>query len=180
MNIFEYIFPKQCLICSKVGENICNNCIKEIPYTLPSCFICNSLSNEYYTHKDCLEYKVQCFTGWYISKELEISLKKKTDLGIYSTHIQLLDVLISHLNLNKIVENSNVYPIIGKSKDENTLNRILVESIYTSKENKLDTLLIGNRILNKEELKEQIKGLSKEPSHIRILILFTSPTPALL
>jgi len=177
MNIFEYIFPKQCIICSKVGDSICNSCIKDLPYTLPSCFICNNLSNGYYTHEECLEEKVQCFTGWYISKELEKNLKRQIDLGIYSTHIQLLEILILHLKLNEIVENSKIYPINGGNKDEEIINIRLARSLYKSEGIKSNTLLVGNRIVNKNDLIAQVKGLYKEPFHLRILILFKPTIP---
>ncbi|MDY0097100.1 MAG: hypothetical protein RBS01_02000 [Candidatus Dojkabacteria bacterium] len=177
MNIFEYIFPKQCIICSKVGNNICNSCIKDLPYTLPSCFICNKLNNGYYTHKDCLEEKIQCFTGWYLSEELRKNLKRQTDLGIYSTHTQLLEILISHLRLNEVVESSNIYPIKGDDKNEDILNMRLARSISKSEGIKSNTLLVGNRIVRKESLIEQVKGLYTEPFHLRILILFESTIP---
>ena len=179
MNIFEYIFPKQCLICSKIGENVCSNCIKELSYTLPSCFICKKLSNRYWTHKNCLDFDIQCFTGWYLSKNFEYELKKKIEMGIYSTHISLLNILIYHLHLEDIIENSQIYPIQSKNRDINNLNINLAKSINTSVKEKEDILFIGYTIENSNNLLKNIKGLYTEPSHLRILILFDSTIPEL-
>jgi len=176
MNIFDYIFPKYCLLCSKIGEEICDRCLKEIPYTLPSCCICNKLSNGYLTHKDCSKIQFQCFTGLYISNDLRNALEKKMNLGIYTTHIYLLEKIVERLSLSTIIHNSQIYQIQDIKNEINILNSQLANSLRITEEKKDDILLVGNCIGNKEMLLQQVKGLYKEPFNLRILVLFEQST----
>jgi len=177
MNIFDYIFPKYCLICSRIGKDICDNCLKGIPHTLPSCCICKKLSNGYFTHKSCFEIPFQCFTGLYISNSLKLELERKSNLGIYSTHTYILDRIIEHFSLNSTLNRSNIYPIESDKKEVRVLNNILATRLKVSFKNKRDILLIGASIENKELLLQQVKGLCTEPFNLRILVLFEEPIP---
>ena len=177
MNIFDKIFPKYCLICSKIGKDICDNCLKGIPHTLPSCCICKKLSNEYHTHKDCSEVTFQCFTGLYISNSLKSELEKKINLGIYSTHLYMLEKMIERFSLNSIINSSNIYPLESETKERKELNSRLAMRLRASCKKKENILLIGGCIESKEILLKQIKGLYTEPLNLRILVLFEESTP---
>lgn len=175
MNIFDNIFPKYCLICSKIGKEICDNCMKKVPHTLPSCCICNKLSNGYFTHKECSEIRFQCFTGLYISNNLKSELEKKINLGIYSTHMYILNRVINRFTLDTIIKNSEIYPIESENRKTNILNKKLATKLRLSKERKREILLVGNSIENKDNLLQQVKGLCTEPFNLRILVLLEEP-----
>lgn len=68
MKILDYFFPKFCILCSKRDDYICNNCIRQFVYTLPSCYVCKKLSNGYICHKGCVEKEIQIYTCWYTDK----------------------------------------------------------------------------------------------------------------
>jgi competence protein ComFC len=53
--MLHILFPKECLICSKIGLWLCKKCQKKLVQTLPTCYICKSLSNKYCTHNGCLD-----------------------------------------------------------------------------------------------------------------------------
>jgi competence protein ComFC len=51
--MLNFLFPKECLVCLKVGSLLCNRCKKNLFPTLPNCYICKKLSNGYITHRGC-------------------------------------------------------------------------------------------------------------------------------
>lgn len=174
MNLLDFIFPKECIICSKVGEDLCDSCIKNISHTLPSCPICNKLSKEYMTHPECNTYQIQFYTGWYLTKDIEYIFLKKRDSHIYSPYLYLLKNLIQYLKINEIVYSSNILPILSQDKRDTELNLYLVKHISNRDYIKKDTLYIG---WLQSESYEYMKRLPKrESSKIRFLTIF-KPIP---
>ena len=53
--MLNFLFPKECLVCSKTGSWLCRICQKKLYTTLPSCYICRKLSNDFKTHRMCCE-----------------------------------------------------------------------------------------------------------------------------
>ncbi len=53
--MLNLLFPKECLVCSKVGDWLCPRCKKKLVQTLPQCYICKTISNQYNTHNSCLK-----------------------------------------------------------------------------------------------------------------------------
>jgi hypothetical protein len=178
MSIVNSIFPKQCLICSKIGFDICPKCLRKLPHSLPSCCVCGKLNRDYYSHRDCLKKHIQCFTGWYLSKDWEYKLQKKKKLQIFTIYTTLLDSLITYLKIEDIVKESKVYPIPSKISKEREINTYLARYLK-GKKNKHNILFIG-------EHRSQIKLLNKEKEYlyadtntIRVLALFIPPPQAI-
>ena len=176
MNILDHIFPKQCIVCTKVGEYICEKCVKELKYTLPSCCVCNRLSNGYFTHPGCKDINIQCFTGWYMSRDIDTLFEKKKLLGIYSTHMYMLDILVKHLKLKDLISKSNVYPIYSKVRESYTLNRYMARRLDTGGK-KENILFIGESMESVEDVLSQTRELHMKPLRIKILLLFKRITP---
>lgn len=183
MNILDHIFPKQCLICSRIGFDICDRCINSFSYTLPYCCICKKLSNGYWTHTKCFPKCIQCLTGWYESQEYGYVLEKRVDQGIYSVHSYMLKILVKRFNLEEYISKSNIYHIKCSNSQENSLNIYLAKSLNTSqKKDSNQILFVGNRLENIEQLNLEKEGLFKKPFNIKILTLFTQsliPYPTL-
>ncbi len=53
--MLDFLFPKECLVCSKTGLWLCKTCQKNLVPTLPNCFVCKKLSNNFETHNSCLK-----------------------------------------------------------------------------------------------------------------------------
>ena len=174
MLLINSIFPKQCVFCSKIGEDICNNCLKKIPHSLPQCPICHKLNNGYYTHKKCSSKPIQCFTGWSISREQEFKLKQKASKGITSVYRYLLRNMISYLQIEEIVKNSFILPIHSEDHTIYTLNNTLCKE-FKSHGKKQYMLLVGFSI---EEIDWVIKETKTTPKYteIKILTLFNTFT----
>ncbi len=177
MKLIDCIFPKQCLICSRIGEDICNHCLKGLTRTLPSCCICNKISNNYLTHPNCSNYHIQYFTGWYLTKDIETSLMRKKNYHLYSTYDLLLNNLINYLKIQDLINISNIYPIPSENKNDYLLNNHLSRKI-AKKVNKVKNILfVGEYLSDTQNIINKTKGLSiKEPLNVHILVLF-KPIP---
>jgi len=173
MSLVNYLFPKQCVLCSRIGEDICNSCIKKLIHKLPSCYICKGLNNNYLTHHKCLEKPIQYFTGWYLSKDLEIKLRKKRLNSLFSIYEYLLRILILYLDIQNLVDSSYIYPILSSKKDEYRLNRFLAKKFNRYGKDKKSILYIGGYESDIQDTIDRTKGLhSKEPFDIYFLVLF--------
>lgn len=178
MKLIDYVFPKQCLICSKIGEDICNHCLKGLTRTLPSCCICNKLSNNYLTHTNCLNSHIQCFTGWYLTKDIQVSLLRKKTTHLYSVYELLFNNLITYLKIGDFINSSHVYPVPSENKDDFLLNNHMSRKIAKKANKETAILFVGEYLPDIQNVINKTKGLSiKEPLSIHILVLF-KPIPA--
>ncbi|GEM_PF-2565323 len=177
MKLVDFIFPRQCLICSKVGEEICDSCMKRIPHALPSCCICRKLSNRSRTHTKCNDIPIQYFAGWYLTKEIESKLNKKKQYHIYSVYEYLIIKLIRYLDIKNLIANSKIFPIPTHKKNDYLLNSFLCNSIGREKERNTNVVFVGEYLTDVKKIVENTKGLHmKEPFNIYILVLF-EPIP---
>ena len=175
MQIIDFIFPKMCIFCGKIGEDICSSCIKKLPHTLPSCPICNKLSYNFCSHKKCSEENIQCFTGWYITKGIEYILLTKISSLIFSPYIFLLDLLIKYLKIDSIVNCSKVLPKYSLDRKEFQLNAKLANHIGNQYSKNIDILFVGYQLKGNQDIRDNIKRLPLgESLNIRFLILFKS------
>lgn len=80
--MLSFLFPKECLVCSKTGLWLCKTCQKNLFDTLPSCIVCKKLSNGFQTHSvcsknSCLDSVVTFWRYNEYSKKLVHSFKYK-------------------------------------------------------------------------------------------------------
>ena len=174
MDIIDSIFPKQCIICSKVGEDICKNCLRKIPRCLPQCPICHKLNNGYYTHKKCCSKQIQCFTGWSITKEQENNFKQKISEGIISVYRYMLVNITLNLSIKETIRNSFVFPIYSKDYNNNTFNKILYKDLR-SYGKKQFLLYIGFNLENIDFIIKESNNKANN-TEIKVLTLFNVPT----
>lgn len=171
MRLIEYLFPCQCVICSKVGEYICPKCINGIPHTLPLCCICNKLSNRCLTHAHCSNLNITYFTGWYLSNKMGNIFNQRIQKGIRRLHLSFLTALILYLKIENLIKDCRVYPLPSKNINTLKLNKFLCKSIKGTRKSK-DILFVGNRLENIREVEEVIRGLTYSPLNIYILAIF--------
>lgn len=53
MSLFDLLFPKKCLDCSKIGRYICPTCLKKLNRPKPICPLCQKPSIDGFTHIRC-------------------------------------------------------------------------------------------------------------------------------
>ncbi len=104
--MLDFLFPKECLVCSKLGSWLCKKCSKKLVSTLPSCYICKGLSNGYKTHKDCTKkYSLDRITTIWkyneYSKKLIYNYKYKNRYRVGNFLFSLFENKLSHLGKEK-------------------------------------------------------------------------------
>jgi len=173
MKIIEFLFPKQCGFCSRVGFEICPDCLKRLVKTLPTCCICKRLNNGYWTHRQCLSTPIQCFTGWYMSEKIQNYLNRKKSAGIYSSHLLLLNKLIVRLGVDRNLNEYSIHQIVSTDITTNRLNRYLAKKIGDTDLSKSHFLLIGECIDRNTDVKQLIEELPhREPLICKIICIF--------
>lgn len=54
--MLHFLFPRHCIVCDRYGTLLCKSCKRtRFPATLPECYKCRRLSNNYMTCKKCKE-----------------------------------------------------------------------------------------------------------------------------
>ncbi len=173
MTLLDYIFPKMCVVCSKVGKDICDNCIKKLTHTLPCCAICNKVNKGYISHDSCFNIKISFYTGWYLDKNIEYILSSKNLQSSFSFYTYLFDILVNYINIEQIVQNSYALPIYSEDIKENMINKHLVNHIKSNNKNKGNTLFIGYTYNQNNTIVNNIKRLpTRESSSVKFLTLF--------
>ena len=177
MHLLEWIFPKQCIYCSRVGYDICDNCLKKIPKSLPCCFICNKIVNKGETHKECFPTKAKiCYKrGWYISPKRLLILNSKKILCLNSAHKYLLNRLIEDCKLKNDILRSDILPLNTNISTDFQFNISLVKSMKGGKSirGSRKIYLVGESLPNIECIREQLSQiLRREIRDIYILTIF--------
>ena len=164
MNLIDFFFPKQCIICSKVGFEICDKCLTKIPKALPTCLICRKISNKGLIHKRCLETdkEIRWIRGWSLLKKYISIFKSKKKNCLFSVYALLLDILLTRTT--PFGEILNIQPISNSPLD-NYLSKRFKKNCSSNK-----LFLIGERIQNREELITRIR--SSNFKEIFVLTIF--------
>lgn len=172
MSLLDCIFPPQCIICSRVGYEICDYCLIHIPKALPSCCVCKKISTNGATHKGCelIDIPVLYIKGWNMEDKYLKELEKKKSLTIYSIYRYLLFKIIEYTNLQQKISQSVVYPLSSNLKDVYNLNRYLAVSLNQHKGKEMVTL-VGESLESLDVLKQQIGALKRD--NIKEILVIT-------
>lgn len=163
MSLLDFIFPKQCVFCSRVGFEICNHCFKKIPKALPSCFVCKKINTHGLVHKGCLdtEKKIFWICGWNPNPKDLYFLKLRKEKQLYSIYTFLMRTLIKERGLESKV---NVQPLTQSSLD------IYLSKKFPSYSNSEILYLVGEKVFNREKL--ALKISESKYTTVVILTLF--------
>jgi competence protein ComFC len=74
MSIFDYIFPKRCVICKKTGSYLCPQCFTHLSFDAKNlCLICNRPTYNNLTHPVCrTKYSIDgCFAALPYNKTVQ-------------------------------------------------------------------------------------------------------------
>jgi hypothetical protein len=163
MSLLDYIFPKQCIFCSRVGFEICNPCLKKISKALPSCFVCKRINTHGLVHKGCLdtEKKIFWIRGWNPNPTYIRFFTSRKEKHLYSIYALLMGILIKERGKEMKV---NVQPLTRNSLD------IYLSKIISSYSNSEILCLVGEKISNRKEL--ALKISRSKYTTVIILTLF--------
>ena len=174
MSLLDYIFPPQCVICSRVGYEICDYCLLHIPKALPSCCVCKKISTNGITHRECSfsDIPILFIKGWNMEDKYLRELEKKKSLNIYSIYRHLLSEIVKYAKLEKKISESGIYPISSDNKETFNLNKYLATSLSKEKD-KERVVLVGESLESIEILKEQIKSMKRDSiKEVLVITLF--------
>lgn len=161
MNLIDILFPKQCIFCSKVGEDICNKCLTKISISLPKCIVCGRINSNGKIHSKCMRMNITNVQGWDISKKQYLFFSKKKKLSLYSVYSYLLLNLLKRSKLN--LEGYKILYI------QNTpIDRYLTSLIH-SESNSNRICFIGESIPNRKTF---LKEIPQDIKEILVISLF--------
>lgn len=172
MPILDFIFPKQCVRCSRVGYYLCPSCLKIFPKSLPSCCICKNLSPNGATHYKCnfMDIGIRHVKGWYENREFRKYLIQKSSGPIYDYYLFLISEVIQRNSLLESLHSYKIFPLFGKRfKDINKRITKKYKKYSDIKSKKL--CLIGVQIEDIEELKINLSQLESVEEILLITLL---------
>lgn len=151
MNLVDILLPKQCILCSRVGFDICNQCLTKIPKALPNCLICNKLSNHGLIHQRCLDIDKEIYwiRGWNPLKNNLTVFENKKKNNLFSIYTFLLEDMLERFDT---LEKTSQIQTITNSLLDRDLSKKLHFNTHS------DSLcFVGEKIENKEDLITRIK-----------------------
>jgi len=115
--MLDFLFPKECLVCSKTGLWLCKTCQKNLYPTLPNCYMCKKLSNNFKTHSQCvkansLESVITLWKYNECSKKLIHNFKYKNRFQVGNFLFSLFESKLKKINF----ENSLLIPLPSHRK----------------------------------------------------------------
>jgi predicted amidophosphoribosyltransferase len=133
MVLIDYIYPKQCIFCSRIGNTLCLECKSKFLRTLPTCYLCSKLSKDFLPHTHCKEgrstYASHCYTGWYLTETIESKLSMFKENGICGLYKELVCDIIKFRKLESILQHSIIYPLKTTSSRDTHLNNYLAKTL---------------------------------------------------
>lgn len=115
MGLLDFVFPKRCVSCKKLGSYICANCFSKLSFNTKSlCLICGNPSYNNLTHPNCSKkYTIDgCFSAISyngVAQKLIYSFK-------YKPFISDLKNTLTELFYESIIQNENFVNLISKEK----------------------------------------------------------------
>ena len=189
-SILDIIFPKYCLICSKLGSTLCPYCKRKLILSIPECYKCRRLSPKYKTHECCIEEDslISIFYAWQYNKKSSSLIKTFKYRGAYSIGIDIAELFTERILASGFLEqfsNPLLIPIplhprkqkkrgfnqteiltedISKILDIPFRKDLLFRPIYSESQ-------AGKRMENRNELKKNTFKFKKEDIPFREIIL---------
>ncbi len=110
-NILDIVFPRSCTICSKEGTYLCERCKKLFKRSLPECYICRRLSNDFQSHSSCMRnYSLtSVFVCWEYNSLTSTILKRYKYSYVYDISESLVELFLD------IMRNSQHIKILGNT-----------------------------------------------------------------
>lgn len=114
MSILDFIYPKRCVVCKRVGSYLCENCFAKLSFDVKSlCLVCSQPSYNNLTHPKCAKkYTIDgCFSA--------ISYNKTAQKLIYNfkykPYLTDLKATLMDLFYESLIQNENFQKEISKA-----------------------------------------------------------------
>ncbi len=158
MEILDFIFPKHCVSCKKLGSYLCENCFSYLSFNVKSlCLVCNKPTFNGLTHPYCVtKYSIDgCFSALPYNKtaqKLIYNFKYKPYLtDLKSVLVDLFyDSLIQNEDFNKELEKGGwifvPIPLFSSKLRKRGYNQAEIMAKELSKKFNLKTIDILKRV----------------------------------
>lgn len=117
MGILDFVFPKRCVSCKKMGDYICSNCFSYLSFNEKAiCLVCNRASINELTHPGCKgKYRID---GSFSAIVYNPIAKKLIYRFKYKPFLLDLQSLLSELFYEAIIQNELIMKAIEQSSHE--------------------------------------------------------------
>ena len=115
MSIFDYIFPKRCVVCKKHGSYLCEQCFSYLSFDAKSlCLICNKPTFNNLTHPRCR--RKQGIDGCFSALAYNKTVQKLIFSFKYKPYLTDLKTVLSDLFYESIIQNEQFIAQIKKGE----------------------------------------------------------------
>lgn len=123
MNLLDFLFPKRCINCKKIGEYLCPSCFSYISFNENSiCLVCNRPSFDGKTHPGCKnKYSID---GSFSALEYKKTVKKLIYQFKYKPYLSDLKSVLVDLFYESLIQDYNFYNIYNHKKNYTVLTPI--------------------------------------------------------
>ncbi len=114
MAILDFLFPKKCVLCKKIGSFLCPDCFSHLSFDVKSlCLVCNKPSFNGITHPSCKsKYSIDgCFSALSYNK----TAKKLIYNFKYKPYLTELKQVLGDLFYESLIQNEELMRQIGNS-----------------------------------------------------------------
>lgn len=111
VGVLDYLFPKYCCSCGKLGSYLCDTCFSRLSFdTRLPCSVCNRPSFDGLTHPVCK--KRYSLDGMFASLVYNRPVKKLIASFKYKPYVSNLEFLLSSLFIEGIIQNEVFMKIV--------------------------------------------------------------------
>lgn len=114
MGVLDFIYPKRCVVCKKLGSYICENCFARLSFDVKSsCLICGKPSYNNLTHPACS--KKYTIDGSFSAISYNFTAQKLIYSFKYKPYLSDLKTTLTELFYESIIQNENFVNLISKT-----------------------------------------------------------------
>ena len=137
-SMFDLLFPTHCINCGRPGEYLCTMCQKRLKSSLPECYVCRRISNQYITHPKCNKLSVNSvFIGWEYDSIAKKILSEFKYRYAYKLSEILSELLIKRLKQTRFIDNL---------PSDSILIPVPIHSFHQNKRGFNQSILISRRL----------------------------------
>lgn len=116
INVLDFLFPKRCVQCKKVGDYLCSDCFSYLSFDVKNlCLVCQRPVPDNLTHRACLKrYAINgCFSAIPYNK----TAKKLIYNFKYKPYLSSLNIFLGDILYESLSQNEDFNRVLKSSKD---------------------------------------------------------------
>lgn len=115
MGILDFLFPKYCVSCRKIGSYVCPDCFAKLAFSQKSlCFICGKYAADELTHPAC--QKESALDGCFIALAYTPVAKKLIYTCKYKPYVRSVSEVMGELLYEGIIQKEALMAVLSSEK----------------------------------------------------------------